>query len=364
MSKIKSILALGLSALLMSTTLASLAFAELPSDVTNVQAFPGDGQITVSWDPATDDTEVSGYFVYYGLSSVAEEGGAYTFGSEDVGDTTSYTFEELSNGITYYFAVTAYDNEDEQSEFYSDEAEATPEASETGDFTEPTVSSASAMTSTLVEVTFSEAIELPLDAATAFSVEATDGTPLEVVDAYLSEDPEVVFLVTEEQEAGTDYILTAGIEIMDLNGNPIVSGTSDTAVFTGSGVLAVESPEETDPEEDPFLNDTEANDEFVLDDVEATDINELTLTFSQNVMEASPEAFTIELLEDASETVEVLAVSIDSEEPTMVTLVTAEMEAGFDYLLSMDETVLNEDSESLATDERSLEFTAPTLDPC
>ncbi len=366
MAHLKKYLALGLVTLMLSTLGTSLAFADdvPPSDVEGLAAFPGDGQVTLSWDPATDDTAVTGYSVYYGLTSVSENGGSYTFGSTDAGDTTSYIVENLSNDVTYYFAATAYDADGNESEFYSFEVEATPETSEVGDFTEPTVSSATAMTSTLVELTFSEEVELPVDGSTAISIESTDGDALEVVDAYVSEDATVVFVVTEEQEAETDYLLTAGIEIMDLNGNPVVSGTSDTALFTGSAVLAEEVEDDEEPvvdEEAPDLDATPA-DGFVLDEVEATEVDELVLTFSEDVMDAAPEAFTIQLLEDASVEVIVLAVSIDEDDATKLTLVTEEMDAGFDYVVTVDETVLNELSLSLSSEGSDMEFTAPLLD--
>lgn len=357
---------MGALGLMMSTVLgASLVLADSvpPSDVENLAAFPGDGQVTLTWDPATDDTEVTGYFVYYGLTSVSENGGSYTFGGTDVGDTTSYVVENLSNDVTYYFSATAYDAEGNESEFYAFEVEATPQASELGDFTEPTVTKAEALTSTLVEVTFSEELELPSDGSTAFSIESTSGSALEVVDAYLSEDKSVVFVVTDEQVGGAQYLLTAGIEIMDLNGNPVVSGTSDTALFTGSSVLASETPAEDSlvDGEAPTLEDNLAEG-FVLAEVEAKELNELVLTFSEDVLAATPEAFTIQLLEDASQTIEVLAVSIDGEDASMVTLVTEEMEAGFDYVIAVDETVLNALSLSLASDGAEMEFTAALLD--
>lgn len=359
----------GQTALVFAEDAAESDDTESPSFVENLEAFPGDGEVTLTWDPATDDTGVTGYNVYSGLSSVSEDGGSYTFGSKDVGDTTTYAVDSLSNGVTYYFAVTAYDAAGNQSENYSLEVEATPEASETGDFTEPTVTDASAMTSTLVTVEFSESVVLPDDAATAFSIESSEGTALEVLDAYLSEDDAVVFVVTAEQTAGAQYILTAGIEIMDEAGNPIVSGTSDTGVFTGSAMEEVadeegDVDEETEDEnlEDDTDEEQAVSDEFVLEEVESNDLNELVLTFSQEVDNADPDSFTIELLENASISVAVLAVSIDDEDATEVTLVTEDMEAGYEYMLSIDDLVLNKDGFGLDESSMSTEFTAATLD--
>ncbi len=59
------------------------------------------GQVTLSWDPATENT-VIGYKIYYGSSS-----GNYGT-NVDVGSRTSYTIKDLENGKMYYFVVTAY----------------------------------------------------------------------------------------------------------------------------------------------------------------------------------------------------------------------------------------------------------------
>lgn len=351
---------------------SSLAFAEsasdttVPSDVENLAATPGDGQVTLTWNPTTDDTGVTGYNVYSGLSSVESGGGSYTFGSQDVGNVTSYTVTGLSNGVTYYFSVTAYDAAANESDYYSNEVEVTPEASETGDFTSPTVSETSALTSTLVEVVFSEDVVLPDDAASAFSIESSDGTSVEVLDAYLSDDGSVAMVVTDTQTTGAQYILTAGLGITDTAGNHVVSGTSDTGLFTGSAVLSLESDSDSDSvsadDDDNDGTDTSSSDEFMLEEVETVDLNELTLTFSQEVENVDPDSFSIELADNALIEVMVLAVSVDEDDAKKVTLVTEDMEAGYDYVISMDELLLNKNGESLGTDNREFEFTADVMD--
>lgn len=61
------------------------------------------------WDepPANDDgspvTDLAGYKVYYGTSSRNYSE------SIDVGNVKNYTINNLKEGVTYYFAVTAYD---------------------------------------------------------------------------------------------------------------------------------------------------------------------------------------------------------------------------------------------------------------
>ena len=236
---------LAAAALALQLLSAPLAFAEVvngPSTVEHVVALPGDGEVTLTWDAATDDSGVAGYMVYTGLKSVEDNGGSYTLGSTDVGDSTSTVMKHLTNGVTYYFAVKAYDADDNTSADYSNEASATPEAAETGDFTAPTVDHVSATSSTLVEVTFSEAVTLPDDAASAFTLEASDGSAIEILDAYVSEDPSTVYVVTDTQIAGAMYTLTASATITDASGNPISSGTSDTGVFVGSSLEKAATP--------------------------------------------------------------------------------------------------------------------------
>ena len=69
--------------------------------------------VTLAWD-ANSEPEVTGYKLYYGTTS-----GVYS-DSVDVGNTTQYTIPDLQEGLTYFFAATAYDVNDSESE-YSDE---------------------------------------------------------------------------------------------------------------------------------------------------------------------------------------------------------------------------------------------------
>jgi len=62
----------------------------------------GDQSVSLAWD-ASPSTDVAGYVVHYGGASRAYAN------SLDVGDTTTATVQGLSEGNTYYFAVTAYD---------------------------------------------------------------------------------------------------------------------------------------------------------------------------------------------------------------------------------------------------------------
>ena len=66
--------------------------------------------VTIAWD-ANQESDLKGYVLYYGTSS-----GNYT-SNIDVGNTTQYTVPDLQNGATYYFAVTAYNQADLESDY-------------------------------------------------------------------------------------------------------------------------------------------------------------------------------------------------------------------------------------------------------
>jgi hypothetical protein len=80
--------------------------------------------LLVGWE-ANTESDLAGYTVHYGYES-----GSYS-SSIDVGKVTSYTIEDVSQGMTYYIALTAYDTSGNTSE-YSDELSATiPATSDT-----------------------------------------------------------------------------------------------------------------------------------------------------------------------------------------------------------------------------------------
>ncbi len=110
-----------------------------PSDVEGLKAAGANESIKLSWNASTDDTGIKGYRIYYGLESVTVDGGKYMF-TKDVSNVVSDTIDNLSNGVPYYFAITAVDTSNNESEFYSVEVSATPEGatSETAEDTAAT----------------------------------------------------------------------------------------------------------------------------------------------------------------------------------------------------------------------------------
>jgi hypothetical protein len=78
--------------------------------VTLALTAPQSSLAVLSWDPNTEG-DLAGYKVYLGMAS-------RSYGSPvDVGSATSFKMTNLKHGQTYYFAVTAYDTEGNESEY-------------------------------------------------------------------------------------------------------------------------------------------------------------------------------------------------------------------------------------------------------
>ena len=85
----------------------------------------GTENTTLSWDTPTNNTDgteltdLAGYKVYYGTSS-----GVYD-NVIDVADVTTYTLTDISPA-TYYFAVTAYDELGNESDYSNEVSKTIP----------------------------------------------------------------------------------------------------------------------------------------------------------------------------------------------------------------------------------------------
>jgi fibronectin type 3 domain-containing protein len=97
-----------------------------PAAPQNLAADAGNGLVTVSWN-ANTETDLAGYNVYRGTSSPVSTTGMPLNGATPL-TSNSYTDNGLTNGATYYYAVTAVDSSSNQSSA-SNEASATPQAS-------------------------------------------------------------------------------------------------------------------------------------------------------------------------------------------------------------------------------------------
>lgn len=131
---------------------------------------------------------------------------------------------------------------------------AAPEATEPEETTTSSpleVLSAVANTETLVKVLFNQSIVLPKSKPmTAFTIEETNNAVAFISVLSAEIDPEnqtAVLLTTESLNPIKKYMVTAGVRVHDISGNPILSGNKDTALF--SGEKEPEKKEETIEEE-------------------------------------------------------------------------------------------------------------------
>ncbi len=334
---ISFLLATMLVAALPFSAFASEEDTQEPNDVENIQVTPYDGAIMVTWDDAYDDTAVTGYKVFYGTSPITGEGQSLDM-DVDAGDVLEYVITELENDTEYFVSVIAYDEAGNESINWGTpiNASATPNTEAgapvaSGDSEAPLVADAEALNMVEVKIEFSEPVVLPLeDAEDAFSIENDDTfEPLLVISAEMDEEDEsgqTVILTTENQDAEVQYTLTVGIDVKDLAGNGIVSGTSDTAAFEGS-------------DEEKEIEEVVAD--LALASVTVVDNTHVTAKFTKSIeLSIDPSEDFIITNKESDETLEILGVELtendESIEDALVLLTTSPQEA-----VSYNVTVVN-----------------------
>lgn len=322
MKKFSSILTAVLLMTFGSLSAYAAADTERPGNVVNLKGVALDGAVKLTWDKTTDNVGVVGYQVHYGHKPVTSKGQSYEK-VLDVDDVAEYVVTDLENGTTYYFSVIAYDEAKNESQKWAKEVSLVPvkEGGVSEDKDAPQVKDAQALNSQEIAVTFSEAVVLPAeDPEDAFTIEI-DAT-LEgfvVLDAKMDEEDDMgktVILTTAKQQEGTKYKLTVSIDIEDKAGNPIISGTSDTAIFTGTAV------------------DKEAEDKNgpKVVKVQATDPTHIIVNFDEAVVLSIDPAENFKIMEEkeSEKTLQVLGVELvkntDGLEDAAVILTTSEQE--------------------------------------
>lgn len=230
---------------------ASVAYAAgIPENVTSLKGTAVDStSISLTWKASKDADGglVKNYRIYYGKISVLEAGkGDYEKQVDTPSNTNSFTVTGLTANTKYYFAATAISSDNKESAEYSLEANATTKKADAApvapgaDTTAPTVASVSAPDKKHVKIVFSEAVQLPLvspEASFGIVEQINPANELTLKSAIV--DPadatkKTVLLETTNQTPNVNYIVTAGVAIKDLAGNPIVSGSTDSGLFLGS----------------------------------------------------------------------------------------------------------------------------------
>ncbi len=215
--------------LLASVLAFGMAFAQTqvaPAEVQNITATPDAGKISLAWDEATDeDGVVTGYKIYYGTQSVQTEDDSYA-DEILVPAQTSYDVENLQNGVEYFFALTAVDDEGNESETYSVEVSAIPVEGS------PTVISAEQTSNSRVVVTMSKPVKLQ-GGKNSFALEEKDsGREITVQEASVEGEKVSLTISEEALDTGKIYQVIASSLVEDEEGNPVRSGITDTAEFT------------------------------------------------------------------------------------------------------------------------------------
>ena len=372
---------------------------EMPGYVDNVVAVPGDGSVILTWDTSTDNVGVTGYKVYYGDDTVSQVGDTYDNALE-VGDVLEYIVTGLENDTAYYFAVTALDAAGNESLDYSLEATATPVQPEIADNGEPpSVVSADIVSCTAVDVTFSEAVVFPDEnPGLAFTIENLDSLQFLGVQSVTHDDlnDKVLHLTTLAMAEGSQYLMTVGVRIEDLFGNPIVSGTSDTAIFSGMACPEVPDVPVADDDDDDNNNDGVIADDIDaprLEEVEFINSSEIVLVFDEEVVlpdfgeeedadtdaggdladeedldteEEEPSDPALEffsIFDGDNNRIDILSVDYADEDNMVLSLITSEHEEGVEYFVSV--SGLADTSGNLTTGDfrSSASYTTPVSDP-
>lgn len=233
-----------------------------PYQVQNVQANVLDDTIRITWDEAQDqdDGVVVGYKVYYGTQSVtAENQNQY---DDDIlvdGIETEYTLYGLEPG-TYYIAVTARDDEDLESDNYSQEIQVSVGGSQGNNTFEtgtPKVLSAQQIDSNIIEVTMSEPVVIDemSDGFILQNKETLDIVP--IIDTEVENEKVRLMLLEGMLEIGKPYQVIATAFVEDLDGTPVSSGITDTAEFRAQEFVNPEPIIEPDPVIEEPVTETE-----------------------------------------------------------------------------------------------------------
>lgn len=290
------------------------------ADVTGLSATAGDASVDLSWNAVDGAT---GYIVFSGTNSVGS-GETYNLPEQEIGDVTSHTVSNLTNGTKYYFSVAAM-NDASLSESYGDEVSATPEGDSNGSATAE-MQAAEALDSTKVRVVFTADMEFAADLMGAVSIKKEfDDTALEIT-AVEEFDSKTLDITTAEQEPGVSYLLT------------YTDGETETSrSFLGSSNVST-------------------SDEFQVESAVSVSETEIEITFSEEVTLGDDPMNQIAIVqtEDNSQFLDVTNVLVNNEDTTKILVVTATHDAvGYTMIIT---EVTNAVGQTLSDENSTFEF--------
>ena len=168
------------------------------------------GDVIVRWDPNTEP-DLMGYKVYWGTSprNYTNVGNAY--------NDTSYTVSNLQEGVQYYFAVTAYDTANNESDF-SIEVSYTVQFK---DLDPPEISSVILVSTTELDLTYNENVE-ESSAVALDNYQINNGITINSI--TLDSNKRIVHIKTTPHQPG-NYTITVN-SVADTAGNIIAPNSS------------------------------------------------------------------------------------------------------------------------------------------
>lgn len=210
-------------------------------------------KVIIYWNGITEP-DLKGYKVYYGMSSRNYDVVI------DVANVTNYTTPNLSEGVMYFFAVTAYDTAGNESEFSNEMSTDVPVI----DITPPTIYAVEIRDSITVILIFSEPVERT--SAEELSNYHIDNN-IQILQASLDENERMVHLTTTPHKSGITYTLAVS-NIHDLAESPNTIKPNTTCTYQYN-------PEDHTPP--------------VLTKVEILDATHVNVTFSEEIDRTSAE---------------------------------------------------------------------------
>jgi len=283
--------------------------------VEGISVTAGNGSAILIWDAKynAEGEEAKRYLVQYGIKSVQNsEAEKYDLSEETTDNIPSVKIDDLNNGTKYYFSIIAM-YESGKITTPSTEVTITPIGNLGENMSDtPVVLSAEMINISSVRVLFSEDVIIPEgNPQGSFDIrEENTDTIQNIVSAEHetnSETNEVrhssVLLGMENfLDIETQYRVTVSANVTDAQGNPIESGSTDSAVFTGypgdevfetseDVTEETESPEgtidtnsqENESEEEGIIITNDVAPEDEVDVTPPEDVTNLVATFSARV---------------------------------------------------------------------------------
>jgi TolB protein len=97
---------------------------EAPSAPTNLNGTSEDQEIVLGWDANSED-DLAGYHLYRSTNNISDISGMDPVNGSSLIQNAEYTDTDVENGTTYYYRLTAVDDNDNESSM-SSQLEITP----------------------------------------------------------------------------------------------------------------------------------------------------------------------------------------------------------------------------------------------